>query len=232
METQPARLRHEYKHLISPLDGVALIQRLCKVALPEPYHPGPYFIRSLYFDNVYDKALREKQDGCQNREKFRIRYYDKNEQFIRLEKKSKINRLCAKEQAPLTKEQTERILRGDVNWLLTTGNALHAEFFAKMRWQLLRPRVIVDYTRRAFVYKAGNVRITLDYDIRSCLNATAMFNRELPTVPADFSNPVVLEIKYDAFLPGVLQDIVQLSNTQTSSFSKYAACRLLFSDVE
>lgn len=224
--------RHEWKHLISPSDRAAIIQRLSQVAHPEPYHPGAYHIRSLYFDNVYDKALREKQDGLENREKFRIRYYDGDDSFIRLEKKSKFNRLCAKQQARLTREETERILRGDMEWLLETGEPLHAEFYAKARSQLLRPRVIVDYTRRAFVYEPGNVRITVDYNVRSCLNATAMFDRELPSIPADFSNPIILEVKYDAFLPGVIQDLIQLSHVRTGTFSKYAACRLLYADVD
>lgn len=200
-------------------------------ARPEPFHPGEYQIRSLYFDNVYDKALQEKQNGHQNREKFRIRYYDGDTDFIRLEKKSKFNRLCGKQQARVTKEQVGRLLAGETEWLLETGNPLHAELYAKMQSQLLRPRVIVDYKRRAFVYPPGNVRITLDYDVRSCLNKTAMFERNLPDVPADFTNPIILEVKYDAFLPDIIRDLVQLGDTRTTSFSKYAACRLLYADT-
>lgn len=211
---------------------MALIHRLSAVAKPEPYHPGEYLIRSLYFDNAYDKALQEKQDGYENREKFRIRFYDGNTDFIRLEKKSKFNKLCGKQQARVTKAQVEQLLSGEIEWLLETGDPLHAELYAKMRSQLLRPRVIVDYKRRAFVYPPGNVRVTLDYDVRSCLNATAIFAPDLPRVAADFSNPIILEVKYDAFLPDIIRDLVQLGDTQTGSFSKYAACRLLYSDID
>ena len=38
--------------------------------------------------------------------------------------------------------------------------------------QCLRPKTIVDYTREPFVYGPGNVRITLDYNIRTGLGNT------------------------------------------------------------
>jgi len=94
-----------------------------------------------------------------------------------------------------------------------------------MEAQLLRPRVIVDYTRKAYVYPPGNVRITLDYDVRTGLDSIQMFE-DVVTIPSDFTNPVILEVKYDAYFPTIIQDAVQLDGRRTTSFSKYASCRL------
>lgn len=56
------------------------------------------------------KHYLKKINVYSRREKFRIRYYNDNFDFIRLEKKSKVNNLCTKFSAPLTKEQCEKIL--------------------------------------------------------------------------------------------------------------------------
>ena len=222
-----SRLRHEWKHRITPGDKARLIARLSMLCKSDPhYGDAPYHIRSLYFDNVYDMALRERLDGKKNREKFRIRYYNGDSSYIVLEKKSKFGQLCGKASCRVTKAEVERLLRGDDSWLLEKGKPLCEEFYKKRRTQLLEPKVIVDYTRRAFVYEPGNTRITLDYDIRTGLNSLDFFNPDLVTVPADMTNPIILEVKYDEYFPEVIRDAVRLENRRTSSFSKYTACRL------
>ena len=220
------KLRHEWKHLITPADREAIIHRLSVIATPDPHYGAePYHIRSLYFDNCYDKALSERLNGVQVREKFRIRYYNGDTSYIVLEKKSKFNQLCGKKSARITKEQCQRIIDGDIEWLKESDKPLSRELYAKMRSQLLRPRVIVDYTRRAFVYKPGNVRVTLDYDVRSGLSAIHMFD-PVTTIPADIRKPIIMEVKYDAFCPSVIRDLVHLSDRRTSAYSKYTSCRM------
>ena len=186
---------------------------------------GEYKIRSLYFDNLYDKALLEKLNGVNNREKFRIRYYNDDFSKISLEKKSKINGLCNKVSAPLTKEECEKILDGDLAWMLESPYDLVKELYVKMKTQLLKPKVIVDYMREPFVYEQGNVRITLDRDIRTGLYVTDLFDLDAPTIIA--GEPVIiLEVKYDEYLPGFIRDIVDLKNKQATAYSKYGVCRI------
>ena len=97
------KFRHEWKHEINYSDMLVLRHRLKAVARCDPNAPnGRYFIRSMYFDTPYDKALKEKINGISRREKFRIRYYNGDTSFIRLEKKSKIDGLCGKQSASLT----------------------------------------------------------------------------------------------------------------------------------
>ena len=105
-------LRHELKHRINLREDLVLSQRLRKL-FPHDKNAGPggtYRVTSLYFDTPYDSALREKIDGVNRREKFRLRYYGMDTSFIRLEKKYKINGLCGKRSARMTQEQADQIL--------------------------------------------------------------------------------------------------------------------------
>ena len=218
--------RHEWKHEITLSDRLVLRQRLRAAARPDGHaRDGRYFIRSLYFDNLADKALREKLDGVDRREKFRIRYYDYDTSLIRLEKKSKRNGLGRKASVPLTAEEAGALAEGRWDWMPASGRDLVLELYSKMKSQGLRPRTIVDYTREAFVYAPGNVRVTLDYDIRTGLRCTDFLNPNCVTVPAGDA-PAILEVKWDAYLPAVIQDAVQLPGRRTGAFSKYAACRV------
>lgn len=218
--------RHEWKHEISYCDLLTLRMRLTAVAEPDSHAlNGSYQIRSLYFDTLSDKALREKLDGVSRREKYRIRYYNHDPSVIHLEKKSKIQNLCSKQTAPLTAEQAAAIVRGDYAGLRDSAQPLHRDFYCRLKEQGLRPKTIVDYTREPFVYAPGNVRITLDYNIRTGLSCTDFLNPDCITVPAGDA-PIILEVKWDAFLPDIIRDAVQLPCCRTGAFSKYAACRI------
>ena len=162
--------RNEWKHLISPSDRAQLRTRLSAVAYQDPHAiDGRYKIRSLYFDTISDRVLREKIDGVSVREKFRIRYYNDDPSVIFLEKKCKQSGAGYKLQTRLTKEQANRIVKGDIDWMRESGDGLLVQLYSKMRGEGLRPKTIVDYTREPFIYPAGNVRVTIDYDIRSGL---------------------------------------------------------------
>ena len=220
------KYRHEWKHELNRLDLLTIRQRLRAVMEPDPHAlDGRYFIRSLYFDNLRDKALREKLDGVNMREKFRIRYYNGDPSLIHLEKKSKRSGLGTKYSAPLTREETQRILEGDTAWMLDSPHSLVQELYCKILNQGLRPKTIVDYTREPYIYGPGNVRVTFDYDIRTGLNCTDFLDPACPTIPAGDA-PMLMEVKWDEFLPDVIRDIVQTPGRRASAFSKYAQCRI------
>ena len=218
--------RHEWKHEISLYDRITLRQRLRAVAQTDAHTvDGVYAIRSLYFDNLADKALREKIDGVSRREKFRIRYYNGDTSLIHLEKKSKRGGLGMKESAVLTMAQAQAIVDGDLTWLAHADDALLRELYFKMTTQGLRPKTIVDYTREPYIFAAGNVRVTMDYDIRTGLLCTDFLNPACVTIPAGDA-PTILEVKWDAYLPDIIRDAVQLGDRHACAFSKYAACRV------
>lgn len=216
--------RHEWKHRITEADRRILTARLDAVATRDVHSQnGQYQIRSLYFDDQFDTALREKLDGVNQREKFRIRCYNGSHELIRLEKKCKINGLCEKISAPMTRAQVEKLLAGDLDWM-EQADPLIRELRCKMQWGL-QPRTLVDYTRQAWTYAPGNVRVTLDYDIRTGLRSTDFLDPNCPTIPA--GEPVILlEVKWDEFLPDIIRDLIWLEGRQAAAFSKYAACRI------
>lgn len=220
------KYRHEWKHEISYGDMLVLRQRLSAVMKQDEHAiDGRYLIRSLYFDNASDKALREKIDGVNIREKFRIRFYNNDTSLIHLEKKSKVNGLCLKDTAVLSLVQAQRIVNGDYGWMVNSGVPLIQELYSKMMSQGLRPKTIVDYTREPFVFAPGNVRVTIDYNIRTGMNSTDFLNPDCVTVPAGDA-PIILEVKWDEYLPDIIRDAVQLRDCRAGAFSKYAVCRI------
>ncbi|MBQ7557150.1 MAG: polyphosphate polymerase domain-containing protein [Lachnospiraceae bacterium] len=220
------RYRHEWKHEISQSDLISVRSRMSAVGEADPHaRDGRYLIRSLYFDNMSDRALREKVNGVNRREKFRIRYYNFDQSLIHLEKKSRLNGLGTKYSASLTPEQVQRIIDNDIEWMITDPQPLIRELYAKIKGQGLKPRTIVDYTREPFIYRPGNVRVTLDYHIRTGLRNVDFLDRECVTVPVP-GDPIILEVKWDDFLPDIIRDAVQLPGRRVTAFSKYAQCRV------
>lgn len=220
--------RHELKFFINIGDYFAIKNRLKYMAsLDKNAGPsGNYHIRSLYFDNFNDKALMEKINGYSKREKFRIRYYNDNFNFIRLEKKSKINGLCTKFSAQITKDECEKILNNDIEWMLNSNRPLIQELYFKMKSQILKPKTVVDYTREAYIYKAGNVRITIDSNVRTGICSQDMFNTNLPTMKIPTNDSIILEVKFDEFLPDIIKDVIQTNTRKATSISKYANSRI------
>lgn len=222
------KFRHEIKHYINTADYLLIKSKLRHIAKLD-YHAdayGEYQIRSLYFDNYQNKILSEKISGVNHREKFRIRFYNGDSDFIKLEKKSKINGLCSKLSTSISKAECEKILAHDITFLKESSKPLFNELYAKMKDQVLRPKTIVDYTREAYIYAPGNVRITFDKKIRTGINSTDLFNPQLATIPSLDRQYIVLEVKFDQFFPDIIADVIQTHERRATSVSKYALCRL------
>lgn len=219
--------RHELKHHINYADVLQIRARLPSVAnIDKNASVGNgYRVKSLYFDNYNDKVLKEKIDGIDEREKFRLRLYNGDISFIRLEKKSKKNGFCFKENAIITADECVRLLFGDTAVLKENGSPLCMELYTKMQYQQLRPKNIVDYMREAFIYEMGNVRVTLDYDIRTSNNIHEFLKPESVRIPV--LGVYILEVKYDNYLPEIIRGIVSLASRRSSAFSKYAATRII-----
>lgn len=220
--------RTELKHIITMQNAQVMRSRI-KPILHRDSHAGSdgkYFIRSIYFDTPEDKALQEKIEGFANREKFRIRSYNHNWNYIRLEKKSKINGSALKTSVPLTKDEAESILRGEFDFLLASNEYVSREFYAKLRTERLLPKVTVDYYREAYICPWGNVRITLDTDLRTSIGSSDLFNSQSISTQSLDSGLCILEIKFDHYLPDFIRDIVQMNHCMATAVSKYVACRI------
>ncbi|WP_294755698.1 polyphosphate polymerase domain-containing protein [uncultured Flavonifractor sp.] len=224
--TKSIQLRHELKHQISLQEDLVLAGRLRRLFHHDAHAgtDGTYRITSLYFDTPYDAALREKLDGVDRREKFRLRYYGGDPDWLKLEKKYKINGLCGKRSARLFRGEAEALLSGEYGFLLRREEPLLQELYSKLRGNGLAPRTVVCYDREAFAYAPGNVRVTLDRNIRTGRSALEFFRPERFAL-RPLEGCTVLEVKYDAFLPELVRLAVQIPDRRAGACSKYALCR-------
>jgi hypothetical protein len=221
-------LRHELKYFIHEADYLWLRDRVA-TAMPLDTNADPatrgYNIRSLYFDDLLDSALFEKVDGDATRNKFRIRIYKMSDKVIMLEKKSKVMYYTAKDSLQITRQQCDGILAGDFNAIYPSESPLLQEFYGLTKTKLLKPKVIVDYFREAYVYPAGNVRITFDLNIRSGLYSEDLFSGRPASLMVLEPRTHVMEVKYDTFLPPHLKALLQGVPGQRIAVSKYVLCR-------
>ena len=220
-------LRHELKYHITPAEMTVLrgVLRPLMQLDPNGNERNEYHIRSLYFDTINDDALEEKIVGVGNRKKYRIRIYNFSDRVIKLECKSKYGDLISKQSVTIPRDLAEQLIAGDPEGLQRMRHPLFHDVFREMRTRLLRPAVIVDYVREAYIHPAEEVRITFDKQLRTGLYSSDMFNPSLPTYPV-FDDPVeILEVKYDEFLPSYLQSVLSGITAQRSAVSKYVWCR-------
>lgn len=220
--------RHELKYSVSYADYLAMRTRLQMIMKRDPHvsSDGLYLIRSIYFDNSDDKVLFEKVNGYAKREKFRIRYYNDDLSYITLEKKQKNNDLSLKSGTRITEDEYKKILTGDTAFMKEHDSDIVRELYSKMKYQRLRPRILVSYVREPYIFKAGNVRVTFDSKIRTSLFTRDFLTGNVSDISAtDNPEDMLLEVKYDAFLPEIIQDIIQVKGMRQQAFSKYGTCR-------
>ena len=220
-------LRHELKYHITPAEMTVLRNVLTPVMQLDPNgnENNEYHIRSLYFDTINDDALEEKIAGVGNRKKYRMRIYNFSDKVIKLECKSKYGDLISKQSVSIPRELADQLIAGDPDGLQRMRHPLLHDVYREMRTRLLRPVVIVDYVREAYIHPAQDVRITFDKMLRTGLYSSDMFNPMLPTFPV-FDDPVeILEVKYNEFLPTYIQSLISGVTAQRSAVSKYTWCR-------
>lgn len=222
-------LRHELKFQINTGEYLVLSRMLDSILARDPNGDefNEYRIRSLYFDTPFDDALYEKLEGVPNRAKYRIRIYRHWDKYIRLECKRKIGDLTSKQAVTIPRQLADQLVAGDTAGLLKTGEPLLHQMYAEIATRLLRPVVIVDYIREAYLHPADEVRVTFDKRLRTGLGSTDLFN---PTVPLidPFPDPtIILEVKFNKALPGHIAAILNSVRGQRQAFSKYVICRSL-----
>lgn len=221
------KYRHELKYEITSAQMLMLKNRINHLIPADP-HVGPtgaYTIRSLYFDDMYDRCLRENEDGTDPREKFRIRIYNHSTAKITLECKRKERGKTLKTSCPLTLEQTRALMEGKILPDIGSQPPLLRKLTLQMMTRRLRPVVIVEYERIPFVYKGGNVRITLDTNIASCGDPKYFLDEVIPRRPVQAAGQQLLEVKYDEYLPDFIYRNLQLHSLRQTAFSKYYLCR-------
>lgn len=217
--------RNEWKYLISLPEAELLKRRLEPFMELDPNAgDGGYMIRSLYFDNIWNSSYEEKMMGIYERKKWRIRIYNYSDLNIKLERKKKVGNYIHKDSAGITREEYERILANDFLFLLSHKEQLCREFYYECVAGLYRPKVIVDYDRVPLIRREGDVRITLDKDVRAAVAGYDIFDPKLPTLAALPADMLVLEVKFTEFLPGIIKELLPLNGQEFAAVSKYTLC--------
>ncbi|MBO8155714.1 MAG: polyphosphate polymerase domain-containing protein [Bacillaceae bacterium] len=233
MQFDNKKLRHELKYYIHRMDYFSLKSRLSAVLRKDQHsiNGEGYHIRSLYFDDMHDVALFEKNYGILKRKKYRIRIYNLSDQVIKLERKSRFGNYISKESATLTRKEYQDIMDGKTDFLLEREEPLLHQFYYGITVHGLRPKVITDYVREAYIFDAGDVRITFDKSLSTVINTLDIFNPDAVSVRV-FEEPVeVLEIKYNEFIPAMIEEMIGYSNTPRQAISKYVLCREMMKNL-
>ncbi len=220
--------RHELKFIINKNQAEILKYRLSlimEVDTNSVNEDNTYFIRSLYFDDIYDTAYYEKIDGLEKREKYRIRIYNLDDSFIRLERKEKNRDLTHKEQAIITKEECLDIINGNFDKIDISKHQLLRDFCLKYQLHNIKPDVIVDYERLAYTYPVEETRVTFDENIRSGRFNTALFSDDIEVFDVLEPNEVVLEVKFNKAIPYSIAQVIMTIPSIRLAVSKFALCK-------
>jgi hypothetical protein len=221
-------LRHELKYYINYRDYILLRSALKALTAPDPNadENNSYHVRSLYFDDIHETALREKLAGNESRYKYRIRIYNFQDKPIKFEKKYKVGQYVGKDSIDLTREEYEGIIAGEFDFLRDRDEELAKELYLEMKTFMLRPRVIVDYMREAYVSPYENCRITFDKDLKAGLTLNDIFDPHAPVMPMYETGLMVLEVKFNRYLPEFIKRVLNNINAaDRCAISKYVICR-------
>lgn len=221
------RLRHELKYMIDEGTYRILLARLSPLMYRDRNAAvnGEYRVTSLYFDDIYNSGYNDKISGIATRRKFRIRSYNLDPSLISLEAKHKDDEYVSKLSCRLTQQQYKALLCGDCSFMADRDwdESAFGEFYRANLVSALKPRVIVDYVREALVYPYGNVRITFDKKLSACYNTIDMF-AENALYSRIYDREIILEVKYDGYLPSNVYAALQGLNAPQQSVSKYILC--------
>ena len=220
------KFRYEQKYRLNYQDYTLLKMRLAGVLEKDQNinADGFYTVRSLYFDDLWNTAYTEKMMGIKDRQKFRIRLYNQSDDTIRLERKIKSNQYISKQTALLTRDETQKILAGNYDFLLKSEDNLKKLFYHQAKSRILRPRVVVEYDREPYILDAGELRISFDKNIRAGELGFDIFDADMPMVETMEPGQVIMEVKFTNFIPSYIRKMLPGKAADFSAFSKFILC--------
>lgn len=221
--------RNEYKYLLDACDTAVLKSRV-RALLPVDPHAGSdgrYVIKSVYMDDPEDSCFYDNLNGADHRDKYRIRCYNNDSSYIVLEKKSKLHGMTKKLSCVIDWDICSQLINGRIPEVTSDMDKDLAMMLTEIRTGSFVPKVVVAYERTAFVYGPGNVRITFDEDLASSSDIFSFPEAAAPERPVWPAGMSLLEVKWDAFLPSFIRDVVNIDSLSWSAFSKYCQSRVI-----
>lgn len=218
--------RHELKFLLSQMEYEHLKRLLGALLIKDQYTKagGDYYIRSLYFDTPENKDYYDKLIGVPQRRKIRLRIYDTSTDKVKLEIKNKENNYSIKETATISREDAQSLIKGNNRVLAEYDNDISKKAYYNIISYRYMPKVVVDYEREAYLLPIENVRITFDKKVRA-FKGNALFDEGNAFMSVLASEYVILEVKYDKYLPAYIKNMLSAVNMQRMSISKYCMAR-------
>lgn len=252
MKSEGYKFRHELKFMISEVERDILIKRLSFFMQADAHAGGNetrediilekcfrqdeciqkaadslqsgYMIRSLYFDDRFERAYEEKLAGVESRKKYRIRIYNCSDKVIKLECKHKEGQYIHKTAASLTREEADALIAGRYDFLTDKDEPLCREFYFECAVNGMAPKVVVDYDRVPFVYPYGDVRITFDSQVRAGMLNNNLFDKELPVKNVMQPGMLIMEVKFTEYLPELIRSLLPVADSAYMAYSKYTMC--------
>lgn len=199
-------LRKELKYDISNRQSQFIQNILEKVITKDKNSnkSGKYHIKTIYFDNYLNSIENAKKDDINAVSKYRIRMYEKNIDAIFLEIKTNENGYINKEKEKITKEDVINILNGNYKKILDEQSQLKTKFYIEIILRQLRPVLLVEYDRIAYIDNFSKTRITIDKNIMSIKKCENFFSKE----SRENNNKQILEIKYEKYVPDYIKNII------------------------
>ena len=212
--------RYELKYPIN-FAQYASLSNILKNVLLEDKNNGQYGypIRSLYFDSYDESDFYEKLNGQENRKKIRLRTYSPESPVVKLEIKRKIGASQEKKTIIISKEDAVELINLNYDVLLKYESETASMLYNIMKYNQLRPVVLIEYTRKAFIHPMNNIRITLDINI---------FDSSVVLIPVENYFTTILEVKYNNFIFKWLTDLIAPYELNQESYSKYMVSRGIF----
>ena len=213
------QFRNELKFFMNTHTSAVLKSRVKTVMRPDSNSGGIYEVNNLYLDDSYDTCYNEKILGSYVRDKYRIRYYNNDLSFIRFENKHKEGDLSYKISVTMTEDEYHDIARGNMDFFINSEHPLNQKVATLHRLRQIRATAIFSYTREAYVYDPGNVRVTFDSNIRSAKLLPEPYSGAPPGAGG------MLEVKFDRFLPSVIKEMLDGLPLIQTAMSKYCYSR-------
>lgn len=218
------KYRNEWKYCCTEKE-LMYVEARAKGILPIDSHAseeGRYVVRSLYFDDFVFSCAHDTEKGLAERYKYRIRYYGNSPQRLKLERKEKKCGRCRKQSCPITIQQYELIMKGEIAEVFWNTDSAVLKRFCMDVWKRgFEPKAIIEYERTAYVEEMTNIRITMDRDIKVSDDVEHFLDGNYLAVPVLERGLHVLEVKFDSVLPSYIKKVLYVNTLQQTSCSKY-----------
>lgn len=229
MDNNTKIIRVEEKYPLSFIQCSGIYSALSEMLTPDSFNdPDGYTIRSVYFDDYSETAYYDKINGVEYRTKLRLRIYPPNYDNVKLEIKEKKGGAQQKHSLQIRRCEAEALINKEYEIALKNKSIEKMLFENDIPTHSMRPVVMNQYRRSAFMHAINNIRITIDRDIVSNETSFDLFDEDPVMFPVTDYYEALLEVKYDNFLFQWISDLFNIYGLNKEAYSKYVFSRRLF----